>query len=199
MTADRGVVDRLFRQLQTGLTDRLYTIDQPHRLAALIANRFFDCVQIGNNARLIVNRHRANHVGVGGMSGNKVKVQLPILIDRDRDNFVIDVQQFVPVLDRNRNRFVFRGTVHQQTRLGRWGFFAALLTNVAQRRKDCHLNRFGCTAGKNNLAVARSEHVPHRIASRLEHVPGFQSGDVVTTGVAVTKLHRLASRVGCDF
>ena len=92
MTADRGVVDRLFRQLQTGLTDRLYTIDQPHRLAALIANRFFDCVQIGNNARLIVNRHRANHVGVGGMFGNKVIIELAILIDRDRDNFVIDVQ-----------------------------------------------------------------------------------------------------------
>ena len=94
---------------------------------------------------------------------------------------------------------MFRGTVHQQTRLGRWGFFAALLTNVAQRRKDCHLNRFGCTAGKNNLAVTASEHVPYRIASRLEHVSGFEPGDVVTAGVTVAKLHRLTSRVGCDF
>ena len=46
------------------------------------------------------------------MFGNKVKVKLPILIDRDRDNFVIDVQQFVPVFDRNRNRFMFGGAVH---------------------------------------------------------------------------------------
>ncbi len=95
------------------------------------------------------------------MASQEIQIERPVLVDRDLQDLVIDAEQLIPMLQCLRNRFMLGCSIQQRPRFLALLTFRAMLTNVAESRKNSHLNRFGSPAGEHDLPTLRREHLPN--------------------------------------